>query len=115
MTMTLNMVWVVLLGIAFFAFYSYFSKKIQISINNDTDREKALDIIEAHGLRSYFYLPGVGIKDKELRKALCYMQHQNYVFIDESGKLLGKVAVARPTKDEIVEERRLSFKLIETE
>lgn len=79
-------------------------------------REKALDVIEKHGYRAHFYLPTVGAQDdRELWEALETMRLAGFIVTNESGHLVGKVATARPTRQEIAEERRASFRLVNTE
>jgi hypothetical protein len=79
-------------------------------------REKALDVIEKHGYRAHFYLPTVGAQDdRELWEALETMRLAGFIITNQNGHLVGKVATARPTSQEIAEERRASFSLIKTE
>jgi|TARA_R110000851_G_scaffold333407_2_gene512793 hypothetical protein len=83
---------------------------------SDAARERALDVIEAHGYRAHFYLPTVGAdKDRELWDALETMRLAGFIVTDQSGHLVGKVATARPTSQEIASERRATFRLVETE
>lgn len=83
---------------------------------SDAARESALDVIEKHGYRAHFYLPTVGaLEDRELWEALETMRLAGFIVTDQSGNLVGKVATARPTSQEIASERRAAFRLVETE
>jgi len=83
---------------------------------SDAARENALDVLEKHGCRAHFYLPTVGAQDdRELWDALETMRLAGFIVTDQSGNLVGKVATARPTREECAEERRASLRLINTE
>lgn len=78
-------------------------------------RTKALDILEQHGLRAHYYMPAIGMEDQELANACRTLASAGYIITSADGTITGKVAVARPTKDEQVADRRASFKLIANE
>lgn len=78
----------------------------------DGARTKALDILDQHGLRANYYIPAIGMKDKELANACRLLASAGYIITSADGTITGKVAVARPTMQEQVEARRASFKLV---
>lgn len=83
---------------------------------SDAARENALDVLDKHGYRAHFYLPTVGAQyDRELWDALETMRLAGFIVTNESGHLVSKVATARPTRQECDEERRASFRLVNTE
>jgi hypothetical protein len=83
---------------------------------SEAARENALDVLEKHGYRAHFYLPTVGAQDdRELWEALETMRLSGFIVTDQNGNLVGKVATARPTSQEIASERRAAFRLVETE
>ena len=81
----------------------------------ETGRDKALDVIERHGLRANYYMPAIGIQDEELANACRMLASAGYIITDAHGTITGKVATARPSKDELVAKRRASFRLVENE
>ena len=82
----------------------------------DTARESALDVLEKHGLRAHYYLPGVGLhEDRELANACNHLAAVGHIITDSAGALVGKVATARLTPAELARERRASFRLIKSE
>lgn len=86
------------------------------SLMGQIAQEKALDVIEKHGYRAHYYLPTIGAQDdREFWDALETMRLAGFIVTDENGCLVGKVATARPTKQECVEGRRASFHLVNTE
>ena len=76
------------------------------------EREDALDILERNGLRAHYYLPSIGIEDRELANACRRLASAGYIITAGDGTITGKVAAARPTKNEQVALRRASFKLV---
>lgn len=78
-------------------------------------RESALDILQKHGLRAHYYLPGIGLEDRELANACHRMAAAGHIITDSTGALVGKVATARLTPEELAQERRASFRLVKTE
>lgn len=81
----------------------------------DGARTKALDILDQHGLRAHYYMPAIGMEDQELANACRRLASAGYIITLADGTIAGKVAVARPTKDEQVMDRRASFKIIVNE
>lgn len=81
----------------------------------DAARESALDVLEKHGLRAHYYLPGIGLEDRELANACNHMASAGHIITDNTGALVGKVATARLMPAELVRERRASFRLVKTE
>lgn len=75
-------------------------------------REQSLDVLDRNGLRAHYYLPAIGIEDQELANACRRLASAGYIITTEDGTITGKVASARPTKDEQVTMRRASFKLV---
>jgi hypothetical protein len=83
---------------------------------SEAARENALDVLEKHGYRAHFYLPTVGAQDdRELWEALETMRLARFIVTDRNGHLVGKAASARLTSQECAEERRASFRLVQTE
>ena len=83
---------------------------------SDDARANALDVLDKHGYRAHFYLPTVGAQDdRELWDALETMRLAGFIVTDQSGHLVGKVATARPSSQEIASERRASFRLVDIE
>lgn len=78
----------------------------------DGARTKALDILDQHGLRAHYYMPSIGMQDRELADACRRLASAGYIITSMDGTITGKVAVARPTKDEQVADRRASIKLV---
>jgi hypothetical protein len=78
----------------------------------DGERKEALDILDQHGLRANYYMPAVGIEDQVLANACRRLASAGYIITSADGTITGKVAVARPTKNEQLEYRRASFKLV---
>jgi hypothetical protein len=78
----------------------------------DGERTKALDILDQHGLRANYYMPAVGMEDQELANACRRLASAGYIITTADGTISGKVAIARPTKNEQLEYRRASFKLV---
>lgn len=76
------------------------------------EREDALDVLEQHGLRAHFYLPAVSMENQELANACRRLASAGYIITTADGTITGKVAAARPTKDEQIARRRASFKLV---
>lgn len=79
------------------------------------ERENAMEVLERHGLRAHFYLPAIGVEDQELANACRYLADAGYIITTADGTVTGKVASARPTKDEQITMRRAAFKLIVSE
>jgi len=79
------------------------------------ERDDALSVLERHGLRAHFYLPAIGLEDQELANACRYLAAAGYIITTADGTVTGKVASARPTKDEQVTMRRAAFKLVVSE
>lgn len=82
---------------------------------SETARENALDVLEKHGFRAHYYLPQVGVEDKELAGACRLLAGTGFLITDSTGALVGKVATARLTPAELTKERRASFRLVKTE
>ena len=78
-------------------------------------REQSLDVLERNGLRAHYYLPAIGIEDQELANACRRLASAGYIITAEDGTITGKVASARPSKDERVAMRRASIKLVASE
>lgn len=77
-------------------------------------REKALDLLEKNGLRAHYYLPAIGMDNQELANACRILASAGYIITTSDGTITGKVASARPTKDEQIALRRASFKLVQS-
>lgn len=75
-------------------------------------KEQSLDVLERNGLRAHYYLPAIGIEDQELANACRRLASAGYIITAADGTITGKVASARPTKDERIAMRRASFKLV---
>lgn len=82
---------------------------------SETAKEKALDVLGKHGFRAHYYLPQVGIEDRELADACHLLAGKGFLITDSSGALVGKVATARLTPAELAKERRASFRLVKSE
>lgn len=82
---------------------------------SDTARTSSLDLLERHGLRAHYYLPAIGMEDRELANACRRLASAGYIITTRDGTITGNVASARPTKDEQIAMRRASFKLVESE
>lgn len=78
----------------------------------DEARTKALDILDQHGLRAHYYMPAIDMQDQELANACRRLASAGYIITSIDGTITGKVAAARPTKDEQVADRRASIKII---
>ncbi len=74
--------------------------------------ESALDIIEKHGYKAHYYFPATGIEEDQLYIALERLKHAGYIFTRADGSLLGKVTTARPSSDQVADERRAGFKIV---
>jgi len=70
------------------------------------DSERALDILERHGLRARHYLPHLGVDDQELAEACRWLSNQGYVITNPHGALFGRSVAARPDEEEGPEARR---------
>ncbi|NHR07424.1 hypothetical protein HA052_19725 [Chromobacterium haemolyticum] len=79
---------------------------------SDIERDKALDVLAQNGLAAHYYLPAVGVADRELAAACRELAGCGYLIVDRYGDLQGKVAAARPTSDEIAQERRAAFRIV---
>lgn len=79
-------------------------------------REGALNVIGKHGYRAHLYLPAVGrLEDRNLANALNSLAASGHIITDSTGALVGKVATARLTPEELAKERRAGFRLVKTE
>lgn len=86
------------------------------SLLDDKARESALDVLDDHGLKAHLYLPSIGKRDnRQLCEAMDLLSAAGYLITDKEERLVGKVAQARMTSDEVAEERRKTFKLVYTD
>ena len=92
-------------------FYTRWLRAIE-SKKYDLDREIALDVLDKHNIRAHYYFPAADYNDAELKKSLTLLGSRGYVFTSEADQFLGKVATARPTKDENVKMRRAEYRLV---
>lgn len=79
----------------------------------DWERESALDLLEENGIRAQFYVPSAYAKTQELANALRLLAARGYIMTDQEGNLVGAVATARPTVDEVAQQRRAEFKVLD--
>lgn len=75
-------------------------------------RERALDVLEKHGLCAHWYAPAAGIEDQELAEACHFLGGHGFLITDTQGGLVGKVATARLSTEEIAQQRRAQFRLV---
>jgi len=78
-------------------------------------RKKALDVLANNGLRAHYYFPAVGVEDRVLADACRLLAGAGHLITDNTGVLVGKVATVRPTLEELVKERRASFRLVKAD
>lgn len=96
-------------------FARFFTPTPEATMMAEGVREQSLDVLERNGLRAHYYLPSIGIEDQELANACRRLASAGYIITAADGTITGKVASARPTKDEQVVMRRASFKLVASE
>lgn len=107
----------VLTGCAFLAgFFAsmIFDKIIKKQTEGNVSTDKLLDTIEKKGYRAHLYLPTISEdkKDFDTVRALELLAHRGFVITDQNENIVGKVATARLSSDEIASERRASFKIL---
>ncbi len=82
---------------------------------NDVQYERDLDAIEKKGLKAHLYFPApVGTIDYiELYSALSRVKYCGFIFTEEDGSMAGKIMTARPSSEQLANERRAMFKIVE--
>ncbi|WP_218309904.1 hypothetical protein [Alteromonas antoniana] len=95
---------------------AYMKARAEGSMLGDKARENALDVLYTHGLKAHLYLPSIGKRDnRELCEAMDLLSAAGYLITDRDNQLVGKIAQARMTSSEVAEERRKTFKLVDTD
>ncbi len=75
-------------------------------------RDEALSVLNKHGINAQLYLAAAGETDRELADALRLMAGRGYIMTDKNGGLVGAVAQAIPSSEEIAQNRRASFRVV---
>lgn len=75
-------------------------------------REKALDVMEKHGLRAFYFPAGIYIDDQELADACNILASTGHLLTDATGKMIREVAAARPSREEVSKNFKASFRLV---
>lgn len=76
-------------------------------------KERALDVLAAHGITAYYYMPALGIEDREFADALRLLGERGFLMVDSTGELVGPVELARPSPDERAAQRRAMFRVVD--
>lgn len=102
------MVW----GFGKMAYRKFFAKSQEQSWNGE--RDEALDTIKKKNYDAHYYLPSIGSRDnEELGNALDSLAGQGFIITDKNGCLVGKVAKARLSSNEVAEEKRATFSVVD--
>jgi len=81
---------------------------------SDSARKHWLDVLDKHGITAHFYMASCGYReDTELSNALDRLNAAGYIFTDTAGHLVGRIAKARLSSQEIAELKRADFKIID--
>lgn len=88
------------------------SPRARAEMLGDFARERALDVLAKHGLRAHWYAPTAGVEDPELADACRLLGDHGFLITGARGELVGKVATARLSSEEIAQQRRAQFRLI---
>lgn len=94
------------------AYRKFFTKSQEESWNSE--RDEALDTIKKQNYDAHYYLPSIGSRDnEELSSALDSLAGKGFIITDKNGSLVGKVAKARLTSNEVAEAKRATFSVVE--
>ena len=94
------------------AYRKFFTKSQEASWNSE--RDEALNVIQKQNYDAHYYLPSIGSRDnKELSSALDSLAGKGFIITDKDGCLVGKVAKARLTSNEVAEAKRATFSVVE--
>lgn len=76
--------------------------------------DAAIEVIERRGMKAHLYLPGVGHReDEELSYALDTLGAAGFIVTTAAGALIGRVATHGLSSEQIAEQRRAEFKVID--
>lgn len=74
----------------------------------------AISEIEKRGMKAHFYLAGAASRyDEKLSHALDTLEAAGYIVTDSSGSLVGRLVTKNQVSDEVVKQRRASFRIVE--
>lgn len=103
----------VAVGGAVFFIGALISRFIRQQVNQQPDTEQLLDQIDQQGYRAHLYLPSVGhYEDQPLAEALTRLSNAGYIITDADDNLVGKVATARFSSEEIAQHKRAIFHIV---
>ncbi|MFA0809486.1 hypothetical protein [Microbulbifer epialgicus] len=75
--------------------------------------DSAISEIEKHGMKAHFYLAGLGNREnKELSYALDTLVAAGFIITDSQGSLVGGVATKNLSSEELIQQRRATFKIV---
>ncbi|GIC82242.1 hypothetical protein [Moritella sp. F3] len=80
---------------------------------DDSEYIKHLDTISDQDCSAHYYLPSIGLTDNSFRNSLGYLARKRFIITDSDGVIVGNVAKARMNSNELAEQRRSTFKIIE--
>lgn len=76
--------------------------------------ESAVFEIEKHGMKAHLYMAGAkNRQDEKLSYALDTLEAAGFIITDSSGALVGCVATKNPDSNELAQQRRATFKIVE--